>query len=452
MKRLLIMLSLFLLAQPVGAKTFSPEITRITGDNRYDTAVGVSQLSFGSARTVLIASGQSFPDALAGSALASSLDAPILLTAKDSLSADTVTEIARLEPRQIIILGSEGSVSAKVGDQLSSLAKVRRIGGKDRYETAALISKEVLSINGKTEVGLTSGENFPDALAASSYLKVKGIPLLLTNPKSMSGPSQDFISSKPVEKISIFGGENTVASSLLGEGVQASRIAGSNRYDTAVKIGEKAFAKPANVILVNGENFPDALSATGLMTKYHAPIILVAKDTIPQPVKDYLLKVNPEKIFIVGGSQSVSAAVVSELWQMTEDQEKVEPDLKPGTYNEAYAKDLMDLLNGERKAQKVKVLKIDKDLVQAAKTRAKELAQDFSSTSRPDGQAWSTVSPKAKGQLIVALNVFPGDVFNQMKAVPTAMSDREDFQAMGAGVWTDEKGNTYWVVLFGLTD
>src|SRR5699024_2074892 len=141
-----------------------------------DTAVWVSRVSYDSSNSVIIANGNSFPDALSGSALANALEAPILLTSKEALSSEITKEITRLNPKNIFVLGSTGSVSENVENQLRSFAKVTRLGGENRYETSALIAREVMDIYGKIGVGLASGEDFPDALTSISFLDAKQIP------------------------------------------------------------------------------------------------------------------------------------------------------------------------------------------------------------------------------------------------------------------------------------
>jgi hypothetical protein len=92
---------------------------------------------------VYIAYGESFPDALAaGPAMASS--DRLLLTAFKSVPSATVNAIKRLKPAEIVILGGTGAVSTEVETALKQYAPVRRIGGANRYDTAALIATDHL--------------------------------------------------------------------------------------------------------------------------------------------------------------------------------------------------------------------------------------------------------------------------------------------------------------------
>ncbi|MBT2692559.1 cell wall-binding repeat-containing protein [Bacillus sp. ISL-55] len=84
---------------------------RISGKNRFDTAVQISQTGFDKSETVILSTAYNFPDALAGGPLAYKYDAPILLTSKDTLGEATKSEILRLKAKKAIILGSKGVIS-----------------------------------------------------------------------------------------------------------------------------------------------------------------------------------------------------------------------------------------------------------------------------------------------------------------------------------------------------
>lgn len=453
MKKIFLMLSLSLILSTASASGLDMDISRVGGANRYDTAVEASKKAFTKAPAVVIASGESFPDALAGSSLASSLGGPILLTGKSSINHRTLEEIVRLEPRRIVILGSYGSVSQEVENKLRPLARVERIGGEDRYETAALIAKEVVNINGKTEVGLASGQSFPDALASSSYLKNKKIPLLLTDPGKLPDATRKFMATMPIDAVTVFGGENAVSSAALMGLPGVKRLAGSNRIGTALAIARAAYDKPVGLVLANGHNFPDALSATSLVKKLNGPTVLVDANNLDKDVETYILDNKVEKITIVGGMSSVSNDLINKLWTLGQE-EIVEdkPDLKKDSFNTAYAKDLGDLINKTRKEMGKSTLKANARLDQAARTRAKELSQTFPEVKRPDGSDWSTVDSAAKGQFIVAINGFPQDVLEYLKHLADIGIERKDLVAMGIGTYTDMEGDTFWVVIYGLDE
>src|SRR5579871_2520212 len=81
---------------PVGA---SAPVSRIASNDRIGTAIEISGVAYPGARTaggVVLAAATDFPDALAGAPLAAAKNAPVLLTASDTLSASTLIEIQRV--------------------------------------------------------------------------------------------------------------------------------------------------------------------------------------------------------------------------------------------------------------------------------------------------------------------------------------------------------------------
>lgn len=156
-------------------------VDRLAGSNRYATAAEVSKDSFPSADTVYVATGETFPDALSGSVAAAIDDAPVLLTAKNSLPSTTRTEISRLSPSTVVILGGTAAVSSAVESTLKTLAPtVKRIAGANRYGTAAAVSQETFP-SGAGTVYIATAENFPDALVGGAAAGFEEAPILLVS-------------------------------------------------------------------------------------------------------------------------------------------------------------------------------------------------------------------------------------------------------------------------------
>ena len=94
--------------------------SRLSGDNRYATAAAISQESYDKSDTVVLAYGMNYADALAGVPLAGNLDAPILLSNKDSISDETLNEIKRLGAKNVVILGEESVISENIVNTLEN--------------------------------------------------------------------------------------------------------------------------------------------------------------------------------------------------------------------------------------------------------------------------------------------------------------------------------------------
>jgi YVTN family beta-propeller protein len=93
--------------------------TRIAGADRFVVSAAASQAGFPTgAKTVFIASGVAFPDALSGSPAAAANSGPVLLVTPTGIPASVATELDRLNPTQIVVLGGTAAISDTVYQQL----------------------------------------------------------------------------------------------------------------------------------------------------------------------------------------------------------------------------------------------------------------------------------------------------------------------------------------------
>lgn len=100
-------------------KEISKEIVRIQGKDRYETSMNVCKYFSNNSDNVVIASGQAFPDALSGIAVAAKLKAPIIIT--DETNADNLKEYVNDNNfKKVIILGGEGVISKNIENSLNN--------------------------------------------------------------------------------------------------------------------------------------------------------------------------------------------------------------------------------------------------------------------------------------------------------------------------------------------
>ncbi|HEY3318580.1 MAG TPA: cell wall-binding repeat-containing protein [Coriobacteriia bacterium] len=277
---------------------FQTVYPRVQGTDRYATAVQASRSGWaGGAGTVLLASGTNWPDALAASPLSHKLDAPLLLTSPSTLPTVTKDELARLHPASIVVLGAESAISATVTAEATAAATVgtatveaRRIGGADRYETAALIAEEVgLPANGR--VAVVSGRDFPDALSLSPYAGVLGMPILLASGDTLPAPSQAFVDSHrgSIRSALVVGSTSAVPPSAVAGLPAVSRVGGGDRFTTnAGMVRTWGSSGRLGLLVANGLDFPDALVAGTYGAKVGMPLMLVQPRVLPDAEREYL--------------------------------------------------------------------------------------------------------------------------------------------------------------------
>ncbi len=85
---------------------------RFAGADRYGTAAAVLRAVLPTTKdTVFIASGANYPDALAGVSAAAVHGAPVFIVPANGVSTQICTEVRRVQPKKIVVLGGSGAVS-----------------------------------------------------------------------------------------------------------------------------------------------------------------------------------------------------------------------------------------------------------------------------------------------------------------------------------------------------
>ena len=299
---------------PSGGGGGSPPpdpVVRLAGNDRVLTAIAVSQDSYpkGGAGAVVLARSDGFADALAGTPLAVSKDAPMLITASGgSLDQRVDDEIGRVLPkgRVVYILGGASAVDPSVDTHLVGAGyQVVRLQGNDRYATAVAIAHDGLEDPGAQV--FATGTDFADALAggaAAANVPVGGA-ILLTNGSTMPAATSAYISAHPALLRFALGGPAAAAEPT------AVPIVGTDRFDTAVKVAQQFFNGPATAGIAYGFNYPDALAGGAHIGAKDGPLLLVNTGSIPTVVGNYLTsnKSSLASAYVYGGSAVVSDGV-----------------------------------------------------------------------------------------------------------------------------------------------
>ena len=338
------------IAQPIPL----PGIIRLAGKNRYDTSLEIAgfllkQLSGANIMSkypfAIIATGDAFPDALAGSALSTMAAAPILLVSpkvpstidnamafiKDNVESDGM----------IFILGGEKAVPTTVEAAADELGvDVLRFNGSNRYETNLMVlslMEQVYEQDGDSigEILVCDGTNWPDAATASAT----GMPILLTAKTGFNEDQWSFINyltdydeetdtvGNPIY-FDFIGGEAAVPAAVYesvadyeGDSDGSWRIAGANRAETAAEVA-KVFNSydPTMISFAYALNFPDCISGGLLAYAFGAPI-LYGDSVTQKPYMDadvpYIAKTEAWDAFVFGGEKLVSDEFINNVFLAT---------------------------------------------------------------------------------------------------------------------------------------
>lgn len=301
----------------------------IAGADRYETAVEISKASFPAGSTVFIlATGENWPDALGGAALAGALDCPVLLTRSDSLPRVVGGEIMRLGASEVYVLGGPSAISWSITGELESWVDgfgltVHRLWGDDRYKTAAAVADSVVPPMYSGPAILTTGGDFPDSLAAGPLAAHKKWPIFLSNPRGYVPVAE--MRSLGVDEVLIVGGTNAVSAAQESQlktefgPANVARVAGANRYDTAAQMAQKSVTDHGlnwNLVsITTGQKFPDALAGGPFAATKHSVMLITPSDTLHSAPRSKL-EANAGSItalHYLGGTGAVSQTVRSQV-------------------------------------------------------------------------------------------------------------------------------------------
>lgn len=321
-----LVLTTALSAGPVKAADVNPiaagKVTRTSGVDRYETAAKVATTNWANgAKDVVLVCGEGYADAVSGSVLAKTIDAPILLTQSKTLSADTKKALDTLKPENVYVIGGTASIAQSVRDGLKTSGyNLIELGGANRYETNVKVANELVKNHGvkADNVMVVGGEGFSDALSVAPVAAAKGQILLLgSNSQSDMQSVINFVNDNK-SKATVVGTNNVMNDSILkalGVDPSARINGGADRFETNLNVLNtfKDDLKADKLYVANAtadDGYADALVASALAGKSAAPLVLVDTDTstATQNALDYISnKANSNTdLNVVGGTGVVS--------------------------------------------------------------------------------------------------------------------------------------------------
>ena len=290
---------------------------RIAGENRYETAVKISQAGYAEgAPVVYVASGQLWPDALTAAPAAANEGGPLLLVREGEAPQVVLDEIARLGAERVVIVGGLPSVNADVEaaiGEIDSVVTIDRLGGDNRYETSRLVAE--YAFESAEGAYVATGKRFPDALSAGTAAGHLAWPLVLVNTATeVPATTIATLEELGIDRVRVVGSTDAVPSSNAGELVDAgftvTRQGGVDRYATSALVTLGAFdSAPNGAYLASGLLFPDALAGGAVAAVQGSPLLITREGCVPQSVLDALETLQPTSVTLLGGEPSLDHEV-----------------------------------------------------------------------------------------------------------------------------------------------
>ncbi|MBY1444476.1 N-acetylmuramoyl-L-alanine amidase [Clostridioides difficile] len=308
-------------------KTSAP-ITELTGSDRYETAVKISKEGWknGSDKVVII-NGDVSIDGIISTPLATTYNAPILLVEKNNVPNSVKSELKRLNPKNIIIIGDENAISKTTANQIKSTvnASQTRLNGSNRYETSLLIAKEIDKNHDVEKVYITNANGGEvDALTIAAKAGQDKQPIILTDKDSITDNTYKWLKSEDLQNAYFIGGPQMISTNVINkvngitkDNVTNNRVYGADRHETNANVIKKFYTDDEleAVLVAKSDVLVDALAAGPLAANLKSPILITPKTYVSAYHKENLEAKSANKVYKIGGglTSKVMSSIASSL-------------------------------------------------------------------------------------------------------------------------------------------
>ncbi|WAW15519.1 N-acetylmuramoyl-L-alanine amidase [Peptostreptococcus equinus] len=297
---------------------------KIYGMDRYETAAKVSKQGWpNGSSTVVIVNGNNTINGLLATPLASTFNSPILLSNNNGISSYTMTELKRLKPSKIYLIGNISSIPQTVADSIKSItgASINRISAGGSSELSATVA-EIIRKNHSVSTSYVVSEynGMADALSIASKAGETKNPILITDNIFISDKALQF--ARSMQNVYYIGGESSMSNSIIDKispyvnnGSRLNRIFGVDRHATNVKVIDKFYpnVKMDKVVVTRSDNagLIDTVSAGPYASLIKAPILITNSSYISKYTKDLINVRTANIVYQIGGG--ISASIIETI-------------------------------------------------------------------------------------------------------------------------------------------
>ena len=178
-------------------------VARLSGPSRVETALAVAD-EIGDPAAVLVASAESFADALSAGAAAAAADGLVVLTGTDALHPAVQAYLAGLTGVEVHAVG--GPAAAVAPDATPHV-------GSGREATSVLVAEAFF--DGPPMVGVARNDDPADALSGGAHAALAGGPVLLTGTDLLHPTVEEYLCSQQGADGFVYGGPSAISPSVV---------------------------------------------------------------------------------------------------------------------------------------------------------------------------------------------------------------------------------------------
>ena len=264
------------------------ELDQVSEPDLAGVAVDASREAFpGGADTVVVTSAAAWQYPLMAQSVMAAAS-PVLITAPGALPSEVASELARLAPSRVVIVGGASVVGSATADQIATIvapATVTRIDGSTARRTALRAVRTRASRGGwNGTVLVVSQSSWMGAMSASSVSATRGYPLVLVGSAGFTSWELSTLRAFGAKRAIVVGGTTLISDQLkrvLGS-TKVLRLAGTSRYSTCAKVAQWAVAKESmrwnHLAIVSGESYGQSLLAGSMKARTRSVLLMTDKD------------------------------------------------------------------------------------------------------------------------------------------------------------------------------
>jgi len=308
---IMVLLSTVIPATTANALMEQYTTQRIGGQTRFDTAIEISKEFVAKTKkpvdSVILCTGYGYADSVSATPFAVYVNAPILLTDKDTLTSATQARISEMNVKKVYVIGGTGVISDNVVTTLNNMGlSVERIAGNNRFDTNRLILEKIpLTLWGKTPKFINGYDVFSGLIVSVDTIdnddtnKINPVVLIDKNPTDDYSISSQYIKTLSTNLYNIYGDKlhpyisingtflwlpdvnhNQIHSEMLNYCTSSSSEskldsntypAGDNHYFSSNFVSHPYATN--SVLITTGLNYIDAISAGPLSAITYSPIV-----------------------------------------------------------------------------------------------------------------------------------------------------------------------------------
>ncbi|VIJ28953.1 N-acetylmuramoyl-L-alanine amidase [Clostridioides difficile] len=246
---------------------------------------------------------------------------------KNNVPNSVKSELKRLNPRDVIIIGDENAISKTTANQIKSTvnASQTRLKGSNRYETSLLIAKEIDKNHDVEKVYITNANGGEvDALTIAAKAGQDKQPIILTDKNSITDNTYKWLKSEDLQNAYFIGGPQMISTNVINkvnditkDNVTNNRVYGADRHETNANVIKKFYTEDEieAVLVAKSDVLVDALAAGPLAANLKSPILITPKTYVSAYHKDNLEAKSANKVYKIGGglTSKVMNSIASSL-------------------------------------------------------------------------------------------------------------------------------------------